>query len=48
MSDLNSLRGAALAMTGIAAHLVAETTGSKAAARVETWVDHPAPAEVTV
>lgn len=37
--DSNSLRGAALALTGVAAHLAAETTGSKTAARVEAWVD---------
>lgn len=37
--DTNSLRGAALDLTGVAAHLAAETTGSKKAARVEAWVD---------
>lgn len=37
--DTNGLRGAALALTGVAAHIAAETTGSKTAARVEAWVD---------
>lgn len=37
--DTNGLRGAVLAMTGVAAHIAAETTGSKTAARVEAWVD---------
>ena len=37
--DTNGLRGAVLAMTGVAAHVAAETTGSKTAARVEAWVD---------
>lgn len=37
--DTNGLRGAALALTGVTAHLAAETTGSKTAARVEAWVD---------
>lgn len=37
--DTNSLRGAALALTGVAAHIAAETTGSKTAARVAEWVD---------
>lgn len=37
--DTNSLRGAALALTGVAAHIAAETTGFKTAARVEACVD---------
>ncbi|MET8985798.1 hypothetical protein ABZW49_10155 [Nonomuraea wenchangensis] len=37
--DTNGLRGAALALTGVAAHLVAETTGCKTAAAVAEWVD---------
>ncbi|MFI7470523.1 hypothetical protein [Nonomuraea sp. NPDC049646] len=37
--DTNSLRGAALALTGVAAHIAAGTTGSKTAAKVEAWVD---------
>lgn len=37
--DPNGLRGAALALTGVAAHIAAETTGSKTAARVAEWVD---------
>ena len=39
MADRDNLRGAALALTGIAAHLAAETTGSKTAAKVAEWVD---------
>ncbi|MEV0382906.1 hypothetical protein [Nonomuraea sp. NPDC050643] len=37
--DTNGLRGAVLAMTGVAAHIAAETTDSKAAAKVADWVD---------
>ncbi|MEV6036060.1 hypothetical protein AB0L65_33235 [Nonomuraea sp. NPDC052116] len=37
--DTNSLRGAALALAGVAAHIAAETTGSKTATRVAEWVD---------
>jgi hypothetical protein len=37
--DTNSLRGAALALTGVAAHIAAETTGSKTAAKVAAWAD---------
>jgi len=35
----DNLRGAALALTGVAAHITAELTGSKKAARVAAWAD---------
>ena len=37
--DLDGLRGAALALTGVAAHLVAVTTGSQAADRLARRID---------
>lgn len=37
--DTDSLRGAAIALAGVAAHLAAETTGSKTAAQIAAWAD---------
>ena len=37
--DLDGLRGAALALTGVAAHLVASATGSQAADRLAQRID---------
>jgi hypothetical protein len=39
MADRDNLRGAALALAGVAAHITAELTGSKKAARVAAWAD---------
>lgn len=35
--DPDGLRGAAVALTGVAAYIAAETTGSKTARKVATW-----------
>lgn len=37
--DPDGLRGAAIALAGVAAHITAETTGSKTAAKVAAWAD---------